>query len=189
MCCMNSSGLAASEESAAGYWGDYRVHQLLCFHFYMEGFLWLAACQFSSWYWNRGVEHVWVGKMSFWNTSLQCDVPVWTIQHMLENIRDQHGSEIDYIMVNMMKIAVMIGDEYVSADDYIFQITGDFPPHDVWKQSRDSNLMRCHSDPFQSIPIHQYWHYLQTMIKFSMLASQKLHLFADHLHCLSGKKS
>ena len=25
MCCMNSSGLAASEESAAGYWGDYRV--------------------------------------------------------------------------------------------------------------------------------------------------------------------
>jgi len=71
MCCMNTSGLAASEETAAGYWGDYR-----------------------------------------------CDVPMWTIQNMLENIRDQHGSEIDYIM-----------------------ITGDFPPHDVWKQSRDSNLM------------------------------------------------
>ena len=25
MCCMNTSGLAASEETAAGYWGDYRV--------------------------------------------------------------------------------------------------------------------------------------------------------------------
>ena len=36
---------------------------------------------------------------------LQCDVPTWTIQNMLENIRDQHGSEIEYIMVRYLVIA------------------------------------------------------------------------------------
>jgi len=47
----------------------------------------------------------------------RCDIPVQTIRHMLEHIRAQHSEEIDYIM-----------------------ITGDFPPHDVWQQSRESNL-------------------------------------------------
>ena len=39
---------------------------------------------------------------------------------------------------------IRLGDEN-KFSMIIFQITGDFPPHDVWQQSRDSNLMRCHS--------------------------------------------
>jgi len=70
MCCGNSSGFASSEDTAAGYWGDY-----------------------------------------------QCDIPVWTVRHMMEHIKAEHGDEIDYIMV-----------------------TGDYPAHDVWLQSREGNL-------------------------------------------------
>merc|ERR1712180_257173 len=47
----------------------------------------------------------------------QCDIPVWTAEHMMKHIKKEHGDEIDYIMV-----------------------TGDYPAHDVWLQSRDGNL-------------------------------------------------
>ena len=45
-----------------------------------------------------------------------CDTPPWTFRHILEHIREEH-SELDYIM-----------------------LTGDFPAHDVWLQSREHNL-------------------------------------------------
>ena len=44
-------------------------------------------------------------KLNYFTNKLQCDVPTWTIQNMLENIRDQHGSEIEYIMVRHLVIA------------------------------------------------------------------------------------
>jgi len=49
--------------------------------------------------------------------SFTCDLPYWTFEDMLMQIRENHGDEIDYIM-----------------------ITGDFPSHEVWKQSREWNL-------------------------------------------------
>jgi len=49
--------------------------------------------------------------------SYNCDVPHWTFKHILEHIREVHIDELDYIMV-----------------------TGDFPAHDVWLQSKDHNL-------------------------------------------------
>ena len=42
----------------------------------------------------------------YFSIKIQCDVPTWTIQNMLENIRDQHGSEIEYIMVRHLVIAL-----------------------------------------------------------------------------------
>ena len=47
----------------------------------------------------------------------RCDLPHWTFKHILEHIRDTHGEEFEYII-----------------------ITGDYPAHDVWLQSRDNNL-------------------------------------------------
>jgi len=47
----------------------------------------------------------------------RCDLPFWTFRHILEHIKEQHGDEIEYIM-----------------------ITGDYPAHDVWLQSRPGNL-------------------------------------------------
>ena len=70
MCCGNTSGLAPTPESGAGYWGAY-----------------------------------------------SCDTPPWTFRHVLEHVREEHGDELDYIM-----------------------ITGDYPAHDVWLQSRQHNL-------------------------------------------------
>jgi len=70
MCCGNTSGVAPTPESAAGYWGSYL-----------------------------------------------CDLPTWTFRHMLEHIRDTHIDELDYIM-----------------------ISGDYPAHDVWLQSKEHNL-------------------------------------------------
>ena len=52
----------------------------------------------------------------YWG-SYSCDVPTWTFKHILEHIRDAHSEELDYIM-----------------------LTGDFPAHDVWLQSREQNL-------------------------------------------------
>ena len=52
----------------------------------------------------------------FWG-SYNCDLPYWTFEDMLIHIREAHGDEIDYIM-----------------------ITGDYPAHDVWLQSRRGNL-------------------------------------------------
>jgi len=68
MCCGNTSGIASSEETSAGYWGDYN-----------------------------------------------CDIPAWSYRRMLEHIQAEHN--LDYIM-----------------------ITGDYPAHDVWLQSREHNL-------------------------------------------------
>ena len=49
--------------------------------------------------------------------SYTCDLPYWTFEDMLWHIKEEHGDELDYIM-----------------------ITGDYPAHDVWAQSRDWNL-------------------------------------------------
>jgi len=51
---------------------------------------------------------------AYWG-DYQCDVPVHTFTQMLEHIRTTH--QLDYIM-----------------------ISGDFPAHDVWLQSREHNL-------------------------------------------------
>ena len=45
-------------------------------------------------------------ELNYFTNKLQCDVPTWTIQNMLENIRDQHGSKIEYIMVRHLVIAL-----------------------------------------------------------------------------------
>jgi len=47
----------------------------------------------------------------------RCDLPSWTFRHMLEHIKQDHGEEFEYII-----------------------ITGDYPAHDVWLQSRENNL-------------------------------------------------
>jgi len=47
----------------------------------------------------------------------RCDLPSWTFRNILEHIRDTHGDDFDYIM-----------------------LTGDYPAHDVWLQSRQNNL-------------------------------------------------
>ena len=46
-----------------------------------------------------------------------CDTPLWAFTDMLEQIKDTHGEEIEYIM-----------------------LTGDFPGHDHWRQGREANL-------------------------------------------------
>jgi sphingomyelin phosphodiesterase len=52
----------------------------------------------------------------YWGSYL-CDVPQWTFKHILEHIKEAHDDELDYIM-----------------------LTGDFPAHDVWLQSKEHNL-------------------------------------------------
>jgi len=47
----------------------------------------------------------------------RCDLPSWTFRHVLEHIKAEHGDEFEYIM-----------------------LTGDYPAHDVWLQSRQNNL-------------------------------------------------
>merc|ERR1711970_436993 len=47
----------------------------------------------------------------------RCDLPAWTFRHVAEHIKETHG-DIDYIIM-----------------------TGDYPAHDVWLQSRQNNLM------------------------------------------------
>jgi len=47
----------------------------------------------------------------------RCDLPAWTFRHVAEHIKETHG-DIDYIIM-----------------------TGDYPAHDVWIQSRQNNLM------------------------------------------------
>ena len=54
----------------------------------------------------------------YFSIKIQCDVPTWTIQNMLENIRDQHGSEIEYIMVRHLVIALWQHEDY-NVDDEI----------------------------------------------------------------------
>ena len=57
-------------------------------------------------------------ELNYFTNKLQCDVPTWTIQNMLENIRDQHGSEIEYIMVRHLVIALWQHEDY-NVDDEI----------------------------------------------------------------------
>ena len=52
----------------------------------------------------------------YWGSYL-CDMPHWTFKNMLEHIREAHIDELDYIM-----------------------ISGDYPAHDVWLQSKEQNL-------------------------------------------------
>ena len=52
----------------------------------------------------------------YWG-NYRCDLPHWTFKHVLEHIKSEHGDDIEYIM-----------------------LTGDYPAHDVWLQSRDGNL-------------------------------------------------
>jgi len=47
----------------------------------------------------------------------RCDLPFWTFKATLDHIKETHGEDFDYIM-----------------------LTGDYPAHDVWLQSRESNL-------------------------------------------------
>jgi len=47
----------------------------------------------------------------------RCDTPHWTFRSTLHHINETHGDDFDYIM-----------------------LTGDYPAHDVWLQSREGNL-------------------------------------------------
>lgn len=57
------------------------------------------------------------GAAGRWGDYRKCDTPKRTIDHMLQHISTTH-LDIDYILW-----------------------TGDLPPHDVWNQTREENLM------------------------------------------------
>ncbi len=51
----------------------------------------------------------------YWGDGI-CDTPEWTFRDMLTQIKSTHN-DIDYII-----------------------LTGDFPPHNVWQQSKEYNI-------------------------------------------------
>jgi len=77
----------------------------------------LAACGLPNCCMNvSGVAELPEDAAQYWG-DYRCDLPHWTFKHVLEHIKAEHGEEFEYIMV-----------------------TGDYPAHDVWLQSRQGNL-------------------------------------------------
>ncbi|TRY66942.1 hypothetical protein TCAL_07657 [Tigriopus californicus] len=56
-------------------------------------------------------------RAGYWGDIADCDLPIWTFEAMLQQIKEDHGSELAYTIY-----------------------TGDSPPHDVWQQSKESNF-------------------------------------------------
>ena len=77
----------------------------------------LAGCDLPNCCMNiSGVAELPEDAAQYWG-DYRCDLPHWTFKHILEHIKSEHGDDFEYIMV-----------------------TGDYPAHDVWLQSREGNL-------------------------------------------------
>ena len=63
-----------------------------------------------------------------------CDIPPWTMKHMFEHIRDNHQVYINLYPIGQDNIMILFQDI-----DMIL-LTGDYPAHDLYFQSKRFNL-------------------------------------------------
>ena len=76
-----------------------------------------------------------------WGDYRKCDTPQRTIDHMLQHISATHPVRKIDRSIDRKKFRFEIGFFLFFQDiDYILW-TGDLPPHDVWNQTREENLM------------------------------------------------